>query len=247
MRDFITALQFLTAIPIDTKTPRTEEDLARAVLWFPVAGLAVGGLLALLDGAADALGLFVWQKNIVILTAGIVITGAMHIDGLSDTVDGIACSRAGREDILRIMKDSRIGAMGAIAIVIDLLLRFLTLQCLDGPARIPGLVLAPALGRWCVVLAASLTPYARETGTGKTIFDTATSREAAIGLLAVTAAGIALCGFERALLAIGGAAASAMILREFFMRRIGGMTGDTLGAVNEAVEILVMNLLIMRH
>jgi len=247
MNDLISALRFLTIIPLSTKEPCGEEQMARAVAWFPLAGLVIGGLLVAADLAGGALGLLPWQRNIAVLILGIVVTGALHIDGVSDTVDGVACSRASREDMLRIMKDSRIGAMGAIALVLDLLIRFLTLSCLEGPVRLPALLLAPAVGRFCVVLAASITPYARASGTGKTIFDTAGTREVSAGFITVLAAGVLLCGVERALLMLGGAVMAALLLRSYFVRRLGGMTGDTLGTVNEAAELLAMNLLLYRH
>lgn len=242
----ITALQFLTIIPVSRSQPCTEEDLGRSTALFPLVGLVIGAIMVAVDLGAERLGLLAFLRNIIVIVTGLVVTGALHVDGLSDTVDGVACSRADREDILRIMKDSRIGAMGAIALVVDLLLRFATLQALCGPERIAALLLAPALGRWCVVLVSSITPYARATGTGKAMFAMTGSREVLAGALVTAAAGIWLLGQERMLLLFTGAACAALLLRAYFLKRIGGMTGDTLGSVNEAVELLVLNLIAMR-
>jgi adenosylcobinamide-GDP ribazoletransferase len=236
---FPLALTFLTKVPWPWRGEAAPEDLARSMLWFPWVGALLGaafagawwGLSLLLPGPAAAA---------LLLVLTVLSTGALHLDGLADTADGLGGGHT-PADRLRIMKDSRVGAFGVISLVLALLVKFAFFLALasKGPALWP-VFLFPVVSRWGMTLLAFLAPYARpEGGLGQAMtqgLDRGTLAGSTTGalVLAVAAAG------AHGLVLLLAAGVAVWLASHYFKRLLGGVTGDLLGAINEVLEILVL-------
>lgn len=232
---------FLTRFPVADNVPCDGRRLGRSMAFFPAVGLVLGLLLAGADrGLALLLPRTVADGLLVLLL--VLATGALHLDGLADTVDGLAGGRD-RESALHIMKDSRVGAMGAIALVMALLLKYLALHAVPADIKGAALVFVPAAGRWTPVFLAALSPYVRPGGGTGAFSDHVGVREVLIATVTVTVAALALFGigglFLLPLLALAAAG-----LFFYFRQKLGGVTGDVLGASVEIVEVLTLILLL---
>jgi cobalamin 5'-phosphate synthase/cobalamin synthase len=238
------ALAFLTRIPAG-RVDCTAQDIGRSARWFPLVGALLGAIYSALAALLTPLGPpLVIAVLIVALDA--LLTGAMHFDGLADTADGFGGGRT-RDDVLRIMRDHAIGSYGACALVLAIALKVAAIGALIGtPAAISALLLAPAQGRWSAVFSSALTAYARPAtdenaesagsptrfiGHGELVIATAILLPAALSLQPWRGAAAVLFG----VVAIG-----AWTWR--CRRKIGGVTGDTLGAGVELSECIVLAL-----
>lgn len=235
MRSLLLAVQFLTVVPLRVRGEVRERELAAALRWFPLTGALIGLLPALLWRYAAF-----WPAParaalvVALLTA---LGGGLHLDGLADTADGFY-GRRSRERILEIMKDSRIGAMGAIGLCTVLLLKFALVLSLP----VSGwrfLVLAPLAGRWCQVLACARGPAARPDGAARPFIDHIHWSDWTIASLTALAGFVGLAGW-RGLALAGLTLAAAALLHVRLARRIGGMTGDTIGAISECAETVLL-------
>lgn len=254
-RLFLVALQFLTRIPVPAWVGFDAAWLNQCVRHFPLVGALVGasGAAVLLTAAAW------WQPQVaVLITLGwtVWLTGAFHEDGLADTLDALG-GQVPRERALAIMKDSRIGTYGAAALVLVLALRGAALADLlrDGASlAAAGLVLSHALGRMAAVLVMARLPYAGDPEHAKAK-PLATSVPASC-LVAALIWGVlilALCGSAGAGLRIPALAIAALAcllvgaaMVGWLRRRLGGYTGDTLGATEQLVETAVLLALVAR-
>jgi adenosylcobinamide-GDP ribazoletransferase len=242
MRPFFIALQFLTRLP----TPNTGEvsgpDAARSTVCYPLVGLLLGGLLV----GVDVLARQFWPvsaASVLVLLAGVALTGALHLDGLMDTCDGVFSLKP-PEQRLEILRDSRVGAFGVVGAVLLLLLKFTLLAELVGPERWRALLVMPVLGRWLLVYALGAFPYARPTGLGQ-IFSGQVRR--IHWILASFSALILTLGLFPSSLGFGlilGSWLGATLCARFCQSRLGGLTGDTYGALNEVVEALALALVV---
>lgn len=159
MRGLALAVQFLTRLPISVRGEVTGREVSRAGAWFGMAGLVIGALVAGLD-ALFALALPALVRAVLDAVAVVLITGGLHLDGLMDTADGVGSGRP-RERALEIMKDSRVGALGAQAGIVALLLRVALYASLPVAVRWQALLLAPALSRAAIIWSAARYPSAR--------------------------------------------------------------------------------------
>jgi adenosylcobinamide-GDP ribazoletransferase len=166
-----------------------------------------------------------------------LLSGGLHIDGITDTADGLFGGH-NREESLRIMRDSHIGAFGAAAVVLILGLKA---GCFASLGGVPGaaLVLTPALGRWAMVIAITAFPYARKEGLGAAFNQAAWPWPAVIATLTAAAVALLLLGPAGALV-VGIAGVAALAIAGAVSRQLGGLTGDVYGAVNECVEVVVL-------
>jgi adenosylcobinamide-GDP ribazoletransferase len=235
------ALTFLTILPWPRPVVAGPEELARSLIWFPWVGLLLGGLYAALGGLA----LRFWPPAgaaALLLTLTVLLTRGLHLDGLADTLDGLGGGRD-RDSRLAVMKDSRLGAFGALGLVLALLLKGVFLAVLLAAGRFAAVLLFPAVSRAGMVLLAWLSPYARpEGGLGQAMTEGVTPRIVLGALGPVLLWGLMLAGL-RGLVLLGAAAVVVLALSRLFTRLLGGITGDVLGAVNELVEILALALL----
>ncbi|MDH3999513.1 MAG: adenosylcobinamide-GDP ribazoletransferase, partial [Desulfuromonadales bacterium] len=163
MRPFFAAISFLTVLPLPQSWCGDERALGRSLVWFPLVGLLIGCVMALLDLALYSLFPGLLVPSALLLIAMIAVSGGLHLDGLADSADAFMSSRP-REQMLEIMKDSRCGPMGVIVIVALLLLKFSALASLSGEWRTSTIVLMPLAGRVALVLQTVTMPYARPSG-----------------------------------------------------------------------------------
>jgi adenosylcobinamide-GDP ribazoletransferase len=232
------ALTFLTILPAPRRQPADAQELAESMAWFPLVGLLLGGVVT-----AAALGLNQYLPGpasaallVVLFTAA---TRALHLDGLADTLDGLGGGHT-REDSLRIMKDHAVGAFGAVGIVLILLLKYGLILGLVETGELMVLLIFPVVSRAAMVLLAYMSPYARrEGGLGEAMTTLATGRTLALaGGSAVLIVG--LVGHWRGLVALAAAAVATLGLARYFRQRLGGVTGDVFGAVNEVMEVVAL-------
>jgi len=232
MNSLRVALGFLTVLPVRSPVALAPGELSRAAGWFPAVGLLLGGLLALTATAAR--GLFPpYLEGALVVVLWTLLTGALHLDGLSDCCDAlfVPASRARRLEILR---DPRIGSFGAAGLACFLLLKTTAVAALPGPWP---LLVAPAIGRWSVLLAA-VQPNARTQGLGVG-FSEGLDRRLLAAAAATAALAAGACGW-RGLLAFVTSQAGVLGLVWLARRRLGGVTGDVIGATCEVSELLVL-------
>ncbi|WP_449244362.1 adenosylcobinamide-GDP ribazoletransferase [Desulfobacca acetoxidans] len=232
------ALTFLTIIPWPRQATADHQELANSMAWFPLVGLLLGGILS-----AAALGLSHILPPVAaaaLLTALLTIANrGLHLDGLADTLDGLGGGR-GREDSLRIMKDHAVGAFGAVGIVLILMVKFSFLAgVLEQKAWWPILIF-PVVSRGAMVLLAYLSPYARSEGGLGEAMTTLTSGRTLIFASSSALLIVGLIGSWRGLVSLIAAAAVTILAAIYFWRRLGGVTGDVFGALNEVLEVLVL-------
>ncbi len=233
VREAILAFRFLTRLPIPGEAPAAG-DPGRSCAWFPLPGAAMGLALAL--AARFAAPHLPPALAAVLATAGMAwMTGGLHLDGVADVFDGLGGGRGDRERTLRIMRDSRIGAHGATALVLVLAAKAAALAELFARRDPWPLVAAPALARFAVVPLVVLLPCARSEGLGKAFHGTAGSREIAIA--AVLAAAAAAPFAPASLVPSAAALAAAALTGLSLHRRLGGLTGDAYGAAIELAEV----------
>ena len=260
MKSFILMLGFFTRLPVP-KVEFTEEGYRKAVKLMPLVGLVIGAILVLIMFIANLLQVPALIRSAIVLCAYLFITGGLHFDGLADTCDGVLSGRT-REQSLEIMKDSRIGVFGTLGIFMAGLFYF----ALFSEVHITALLVFPLVGRACCLISASLAPYARDDGMGKAtgmaggpmsmasaiifIFGAsvltaplymlfATPEERSVVLLAIVPL---VCS----LLAAVAAIIVTICITRTYKKRLGGVTGDTFGAVIEIsslVFLLVFTLL----
>jgi adenosylcobinamide-GDP ribazoletransferase len=229
MRNLIAALQFITILPLGKA--RSFEP-PKMVPYFPLVGILLGLLLALFD----ALVIRFWAPPVaalldVILLA--VLTGAFHIDGLGDTADGLLGTRS-RDRALEIMKDSRLGTMGLVAILFGLALKWGGIAGLD-THRAVLLVAVPAYARAGILFAVHFLPYGRTDGTGKPFFDQKLALKHFWGLALPVGLSCVL-GLKAVWLNLSFVVIISLILW-FYKKRLGCITGDMLGAMTEITEV----------
>lgn len=233
MKNFLIALQFLTRLPMG-KYPRDKKRLGKSMAYFPIVGLILGGFLVLVNRGFSIIMAPLVADALTII-ALIVLTGALHIDGFIDTIDGLAGGKT-REEILRIMRDSRVGAFGMVGVIALIMLKLVLLHEMPLKIKKEAILLMPVMGRWAMVIASSLSLYARKKGTGKAFVHYCGRGELVIAsLIALIIAGgcLKMLGLELFFFIL----AATFLLIRFISKRINGMTGDTLGAINEIVEV----------
>jgi adenosylcobinamide-GDP ribazoletransferase len=240
VRPCLFAWHFLTAIPLSRHHHEpTAMELASSMAWYSTVGLLIGGTLALADYVLTKL--FALEVvNVLLIAFLIVLTRGLHQDGLADTLDGIAGGRT-PADRLSIMRDPRIGAIGATGLFMSLILRYAALMALPHSLRVPVLVCMPTLGRWAMVTLAWLSPYARREGGLAAPFLVHLSLLHVLGSTFVLASALVLMlGASGATAILVGGSAVVVAVQAGCRSLFGGITGDTLGATNEAVEILFL-------
>ena len=238
MSAFFSALTFLTPVRVPQSWTGGERGLRRAPVFFPIIGVAIGGVAAAVTFGLDHILPGLVATVIVVLWL-VGSSAGLHMDGLADTADGLLSSRP-RERVLEIMRDSHIGSMGVLAVVGVLLLKVASLTYVPGPDRWRLVFLAPIAGRCALLLVMSVFPYARKEGGLGTIFCVQGGKAALLAVWAgvvLFAAGWLLASYEGLVIA-GVSLAGSLLLGWYVHRRIGGYTGDTLGATSELVEVL---------
>jgi adenosylcobinamide-GDP ribazoletransferase len=232
MGAFLIGLQFLTQLPIRTETP-TARNTARSYYFYPFIGLLVGVGAVLLRHACAFV--FPLSFSIVLVLAFLVwISGGLHEDGLADLADGMGGGWT-QDDRLSIMKDSRIGAFGALALVLALLAKYAALTSMDSARLDAAIISAQILGRWAFLPMGYFNRYARE-GLAAEFMKGLSFKAVAFGT-AVSSAAVILLAKGRGGIAITAALLTIALASAYFKRRIGGVTGDCFGATFQLVEV----------
>jgi len=238
-RSLRAAFVFLTRIPVGGFPFRAEERRA-AVAWFPVVGLALGVLLATVHVLLSPLG--PWAAASLTLGVQLLLTGGFHEDGLADTADGLggAFDRAG---VLRILKDSRVGAYGAMALMVALLSRVALLVTLGGAAPL-GWVLSQSIARTPPVWLLWAMPYATPEGTARgRDLSSPSLRHVVFATLSATLLISVAMPLARGVSLTVALVTLALLCAWRFRVRVGGITGDFLGATEQLGEITVLAVL----
>lgn len=239
LREFLLALQFLTIIPIKPTLPFDRYAFGHSAAFFPLVGALIG---AIVWGADRALALMCPPslQSLMIVTLLTILSRGLHIDGLADSADGLFGGHD-PERRLAIMKDSRIGTFGALAVLSVVLFKVRALDLLTDDMRTAALFLAPTLSRWAYVVMAYRAVPARPEGLGSLLVNNVFFRELALA----TGLALSVC-----LLLAGNVGLLAMLLTllwtlaiiSYCSARLGGVTGDTFGAVGEVVETVTLCL-----
>ena len=236
MKGLLGAVSFLTRVPVGGGI-REAGELAGSVPWFPVVGAGVGLAEAGVYAGARMLLPPLVAAGLAVV-AGILLTGAFHEDGLGDTADALA-GGTDRDSTVRILKDPRLGTFGVLAVAASLLLRVAAVAALPPAAAVAALPAAGALSRAVAVATMTVLPAAADTGLGASYVRTLSRPRALAGAAAGLMVAVALLGMA-ALWAAAAAGLVAVLLGRLAVRRIGGVTGDVLGAVQQLGEVLVL-------
>jgi adenosylcobinamide-GDP ribazoletransferase len=226
------AIGFLTRVPVNTGATEAK-DLANATVWFPVVGLALGAVSL---GMQHVLTLHVGStvSAVAIVAVSAMLTGGLHLDGVADLFDALGGGRGNRERMLEIMRDSRIGAHGATALMLVLAAKIALVDALLNQHNALPLLLAPSCARWITPLLMKQFPYARETGLGRGFHDHVRWHHV---LIATLFFGIALATFAQC---TAWAAGISMLMCLLLCMRVAhllsGLTGDVYGAAIELAE-----------
>jgi adenosylcobinamide-GDP ribazoletransferase len=241
----LAALQFLTILPI--RRDFTNEQIGRATVWFPVVGIIIGLILLGLNYVFRLIlpGSVV---SVLLLAALVILSGGLHLDGLADTMDGMAGHRT-PERRLEIMRDSRIGGMGAVGLVIFLILEYISLNSIP-PKWVPfTLLAAPTMSRWAMIDSIYFFLYARQSGLGSPFKQSVKWQHFLIATLVTLLVAILL--FRVIGLIVMAVTWLMVTLAAFYFKhQLNGLTGDTYGAINEIAftsVLLVISVLAYKY
>ena len=241
MRLYLIALQFLTIIPIPFSFKCEERDLGRSMSFFPLVGLTLGAVLAGLDYILS--GLLPREVGDLLLVAILaVITGVLHLDGVADVCDGLA-ARGDRDRFLAVMKDSWTGAAGAVGLVLVLLLKYESLLHIPPDTKRHVLFCFPMLARFAQVQMAVGASKARNDGLGSLFILGAGWRQILFAVVTTIALSFILLGMAGLWLFIA-VYLFTWIIKAWFHRKLGGISGDIIGFTNELNEILCLLILL---
>ena len=235
MRGLVLAARYLTIVPLGRGAGAPPAALGRAAAWFPLVGVGLGVLLVAVDHWL-ARTFPALLAALLTVTAWKVLTGGLHLDGLADCLDGLG----GRtpEHRRAIMTDSRIGAFGAIGLILFLMLVIVALSGMDASARWRALLVAPTIGRATPPLLARVF---RKSGDGQGAAFAGAVRGWSVAVALLAAAAVATAAFGVAgLVALAIALGTTLLAARFVVARVGGVTGDVLGAGVELAELAVL-------
>jgi adenosylcobinamide-GDP ribazoletransferase len=231
------ALQFLSSLPIRLPGMPEPEQLGRSLLFYPLVGLLFGVILWVLSLALSGAPLVLHAA--LLLTVWVLLSGALHLDGLADSADAWLGGFGDRERTLLIMKDPRSGPIAVVTLVLVLLLKFAALLALIEQGQGIALIIVPLLGRAALLGLFLTTPYVRAGGLGQALADHL-PRMAGWRVLGFSALACVLIAGFSGVAALVISVGVFVWLRQVMMRRLGGTTGDTAGALLELLEMVVL-------
>lgn len=271
MKGFLLLLSFMTRIPMP-KIDYDEEKLGKSMKLFPLVGVVIGFILLFFSILFSyvlknlSFSAFLPIIILVVILTDLISTGALHLDGLADTFDGIFSYRS-KHKMLEIMKDSRLGSNGALALILYFLIKFVLLYSLlieNQGGTIFAILTYPVVARLCSVISCASAPYARGSGMGKTFVDNTKTKEVIIATLITAVYSSAMLfymidsklslvlhldfvmkSFAVNLFIIAILGLFAYAFSKLIERKIGGITGDTLGALLEISSLVYLFLVIV--
>jgi adenosylcobinamide-GDP ribazoletransferase len=237
LRPLLIALQFLTLLPIELRPQPEAQESGRSLLYYPLVGLLIGLLLAACAGLLD--GLSGPLSAALLLTLWVAASGGLHLDGLADSADAWLGGLGDRERTLAIMHDPRSGPLAIVVLVLLLLLKFAALESLLSQRAAMLLIASPLLGRTALVALFLTTPYVRPGGLGS-LLARHLSHGASLGVILLVAITLIVWLGATGLTLCLASSAAFLLLRRLMLRRLGGTTGDTAGALLEITETLAL-------
>jgi len=243
MSAFVIALQFLTRIPVRSSMQVQGAVMGRSVLYYPLVGLLIGLILALLFDLLAQQSLIL--SAAILLAVWVLITGGLHLDGLADSADAWAGGLGDKVRTLEIMKDPRSGALAIVVLILVLLLKYSAIVAALEIDQWQSLLIAPILGRSAVVMLFLTTPYVREQGLGSDMAKHLPRKVAWLILLLVTGVVVYVLGMPSSVIVMAVFILAFLGLRHMMLDRVGGMTGDTAGALVELVELMTLVVMVI--
>lgn len=237
MKSFLTALQFLTRIHLRQQPDLAIEDFGRSTKFFPLVGLVLGLIYLLASWCLIAV--FGWANFVttILVLLPVLFTGGLLLDGFMDTVDGVFSGRE-RERQLEIMKDSRVGSFGVIALVCLMMLNWTAMRDIKLVLIMTAVFIMPIIGRMAMVMVIAFFPYARQEGMGKVFSDMADTETVIIA--GITTILFVVPWGQAAVAALFIGLGFAWLLGHWLTKKLGGLTGDTYGAIETLTETVVL-------
>ncbi len=241
MRGFILAWEFLTIIPLTRNRDVRPEELAASMAYFPLVGLILGIILSISNiGFLKILPSSV--VDAMLIAELIILTRGLHIDGFVDTIDGLAGGKT-KEDILHIMRDHRVGALGVVGVIMLIMIKYLSLNSVPFASKNLIMITMPMMSRWLQVVFTNMYSYARQDGMGKAFVEGVRGRQAWIATIFTALVLIFLFKFN-AILIMGLMAIVTYLIGLYFKKILGGITGDVIGALSEVNEVMFLLIII---
>jgi len=235
---FCTALRFLTIIPVSWRAQDDDQYFNNCLIYFPIVGLLIGciGYLGI-----SLVQIFFPQQLVAVFAIIYLafISGCLHLDGLSDSADGLFSARP-REKSLEIMKDSRVGAMGVVVVVCVLLGKYAALCAISADKLCLAVFLMPVIGRCAIIFVMAGQKYARQEGGIGLLFYSDTSKRAAVIVVIGLVLLLSVVASSHVVFILLSVLATTFVFAKWCKSRIGGATGDTLGAVCELTEMVAV-------
>ncbi|MDD5130993.1 MAG: adenosylcobinamide-GDP ribazoletransferase [Candidatus Omnitrophica bacterium] len=242
MNSLLLAIQFLSILPLRANK-FSEKNMAWALVYFPVVGLFLGGVLVGLNILFSILNTTSITINIILVISLIILTAGMHLDGLADTADAFLSGKE-KKEMLGIMRDPHIGAMGVLSLISVILLKVSLLSMVSVSLKPIALMLMCSLSRWAAVATIFFFPYARQEGKAGVFIKGMNLKIFIISSIAVVIFAAVIWQIKGAvvLMVVTG---FSCVLGKFSTKKIGGITGDTLGAEIEITEIITLFMVFM--
>lgn len=240
MKSLILIMQFLTKLPLPIEIDADEKDFTKGIIWFPTVGFIIG-LLSLGVFKVSLVFANSFVAIVLVVAFEIFITGGLHLDGLADTFDGLYSYRD-KEKMLEIMKDSRVGTNGVLILVMDILLKIALLTALTETQIVMAIILMPIASRFCGVILAKYSKYAREKGMGGFFIGKVSNLYMALAMLMTLV--YFMINIQAAVI-LPIMIVLTFTFRNHVYRKIDGITGDVLGAWIEMSELLFLMIYIM--
>lgn len=238
MNNFLLAIRFLTSIPLKAEDKVEEAQLSQAIIYFPLVGLLLGVILAGLNLMFASFAFNPLLISVILVITLAVLTGALHLDGLADTFDSL-CSSRDKETMLKIMRDPHIGTMGVLSLISVVLLKVAFISSWDTNAKNIVLIFMCVLSRYSLILPVYLFTYARKDGKAKGFFGNLSFGKLLLLTLAVLLFASLIWGWK-GLFVFTLVLVFTYFFNRYVNKRIGGVTGDTLGASLELNEVLIL-------
>ncbi len=237
MKLLLLALQFLTSIPVKIKFIK-EGDFAKSLVYFPFVGLILGIFLA---SANNLMIIFCFDEfvlSVIAVVLLIIFTAGLHLDGLADTFDALLSGKP-KDKMLEIMRDSHIGVMGVLSLICILLLKISLLYSISAPLKATALILMCVLSRWCMAFSMFLFPYARKEGKAEAFMRGINIKIVILSVVSALTCVFAVWGVKSFFI-FGVVSLCSYLTAKAISNKIGGITGDSIGAINELTEIVVL-------
>ena len=242
MRRFFNALAFLSTLPSKKYEDFEENELGKSMAFFPLVGLILGSCLLLVNFLLSPY-LSASLLNILLLALLVLLTGGIHLDGLMDVADGLGGGN-NKDKVLSIMRDSRVGSFGVLSAVFLVMIKWEALSSLAPGSKWAALILMPVVARWGQVFLSYISPFARKDGLGRCAIEGLNNPTLIFALITA----LIISWFTAGLTGLGIMAIVSLftfIWSRVFIMRLGGITGDIIGALSELLEVLVLLIFIV--